>query len=216
MVHKKFENPVSTKQSIFIDRTPHPAARNYLDEMAPINGFHEENADSIRLRESFRDEVSKRMGELLLKGQTMLDEYCPTCSGILMEDRTGVRRCVTCELFQEKTASLIVAEIPLQEEDLEEAVNEPPVPSVEKPVAPRKAVVSKPASSAPVSKKSKKVTSSTKECNQSGAIEAARNAVIRKLEWATSQLDSAEDVDSVSDFLSLIQKSAETLQSLQI
>ncbi|UMM22623.1 hypothetical protein L5515_003750 [Caenorhabditis briggsae] len=218
MVHKKFENPVSTKQSTFIDRTPHPAARNYLDEMAPINGFHEENVDSIRLRESFRDEVSKRMGELLLKGQTMLDEYCPTCSGILMEDRTGVRRCVTCELFQEKTASLIVAEIPLQEEDLEEAVNEPPVQHsvpVEKTV-PRKVVVPKPAPSAPVAKKSKKVTSSTKECNQSEAIEAARNAVIRKLEWATSKLDSAEDVDSVSDFLSLIQKSAETLQSLQI
>ena len=80
MVHKKFENPISSKESHWIDRTPHPSARNYLDEMAPINGFHEDNDEAIRLRDSFRDEVSKRMGELLLKGQTMLDEYCPTCS----------------------------------------------------------------------------------------------------------------------------------------
>uniref|UniRef100_A0A8R1I9C2 Uncharacterized protein n=1 Tax=Caenorhabditis japonica TaxID=281687 RepID=A0A8R1I9C2_CAEJA len=80
MVHKKFVNPPSTREHNWIDRTPNPAARNYLDEMAPINGFHEDNSESIRMRDSFRDEVSKRMGELLLKGQTMLDEYCPTCN----------------------------------------------------------------------------------------------------------------------------------------
>lgn len=78
------------------------------------NGLFQE---SLRLRDAFRDEVSKRMGELLLKGQTMLDEYCPTCSGILMEDRAGVRRCVTCELYAEKLAQAgtIVAEVPLRE-----------------------------------------------------------------------------------------------------
>ncbi|KAK6010754.1 Sjogren'S syndrome/scleroderma autoantigen 1 [Ostertagia ostertagi] len=55
------------------------------------------------------------MGELLLRGVTMLDAYCQTCSGILMEDRSGVRTCVTCELFAERTkeGSRLVAEVPL-------------------------------------------------------------------------------------------------------
>lgn len=211
MVHKKFHNPISTKESTWIDRTPNPSARNYLDEMAPINGFNLENEEALRLRDSFRDEVSKRMGELLLKGQTMLDEYCPTCSGILMEDRTGVRRCVTCELYQEKS-SQVVAEIPLQEEDFKEAVDKSPiresVPS-QKQQVPRKAVIPK---AAPVVKKQKKVSEAT---NGNDAIESAKAAVLRKLEWATSNLEDTEDTTRTFDLLSVIQKSAETLQALQ-
>ncbi|EFO86764.1 hypothetical protein CRE_04821 [Caenorhabditis remanei] len=183
--------------------------------MAPINGFHEDNDEAIRLRDSFRDEVSKRMGELLLKGQTMLDEYCPTCSGILMEDRTGVRRCVTCELFREKT-SHIVAEIPLQEEDLQEAVDQSQAretASAEKTPATRKAIVPK---AAPVVKKSKKIAENTHGNDYTDTIVSAKSAVMRKLEWATSQLDSTEDTSRVFDFLTVIQKSAETLQALQL
>uniref|UniRef100_A0A1I7TMC3 Zf-AD domain-containing protein n=1 Tax=Caenorhabditis tropicalis TaxID=1561998 RepID=A0A1I7TMC3_9PELO len=229
MVHKKFDNPTSTKESTFVDRTPHPAARNYLDEMAPINGFHEENAEAIRLRDAFREEVSKRMGGLLLKGQTMLDEYCPTCSvrflffnfsstslfqGILMEDRTGVRRCVTCELYQEKT-SQIVAEVPLQDEDLKEAVdkspNQEPSP-VGKQNVPQKAVVPK---VIPAAKRQKKTTERSKGNDYQDAIEAAKLAVLKKLEWATSNLNSTDDTNSTFDFLTVIQKSAETLQALQ-
>ncbi|VDO87816.1 unnamed protein product [Heligmosomoides polygyrus] len=91
-------------------------ARNYSEEMAPVNGIRD--ASSFRLfRNSwlFRDEVSKRMGELLLRGVTMLDAYCQVCNGILMEDRNGVRTCVTCELFAERTreGSRLIAEVPL-------------------------------------------------------------------------------------------------------
>ncbi|VDN36615.1 unnamed protein product, partial [Cylicostephanus goldi] len=55
------------------------------------------------------------MGEMLLRGVTMLDAYCQVCNGILMEDRNGVRTCVTCELFAESTkeGSRLIAEVPL-------------------------------------------------------------------------------------------------------
>ncbi|EGT34731.1 hypothetical protein CAEBREN_12220 [Caenorhabditis brenneri] len=186
--------------------------------MAPINGFHQENDEALRLRDSFRDEVSKRMGELLLKGQTMLDEYCQTCSGILMEDRTGVRRCVTCEVFQEKT-SQIVGEVPLQEEEFHEAADTIPIHEKEKQTAPKKTVIQKAVSSSqkavPAPKKTKKSVEASKESDTPDAVEAAKEAVLRKLEWAASKLDATEETARVFDFLSIIQKSAETLQALQ-
>ncbi|VDL82355.1 unnamed protein product [Nippostrongylus brasiliensis] len=55
-------------------RFPNPAARNYFDEMAPVNGIRELSEQQLReaqaLRDNFRDEVSKRMGELLLRDTT--------------------------------------------------------------------------------------------------------------------------------------------------
>ncbi|VDK25273.1 unnamed protein product, partial [Anisakis simplex] len=65
------------------------------------------------------------MGELLLRGYTMLDAYCNVCTGILMEDRQGVRVCVTCDLTNAQRnpstsspgGSRLVAEIPLEESD---------------------------------------------------------------------------------------------------
>nr|CDJ81911.1 Sjogrens syndrome scleroderma autoantigen 1 domain containing protein [Haemonchus contortus] len=87
--------------------------------MAPVNGIRElseeQLAEAQEIRAKFRDDVSKKMGELLLRGVTMLDAYCHICDGILMEDRNGVRRCVTCELLEEHTkeGSRLVAEVPL-------------------------------------------------------------------------------------------------------
>ncbi|KJH50287.1 Sjogren'S syndrome/scleroderma autoantigen 1 [Dictyocaulus viviparus] len=87
--------------------------------MPLLNGTRElteeQFSEAQRLRSEFRDGVSRRMGELLLQGMTMLDAYCQVCNGILMEDRNGVRNCVTCELFEERTkeGSRLVAEVPL-------------------------------------------------------------------------------------------------------
>ncbi|VDP12690.1 unnamed protein product [Onchocerca flexuosa] len=53
-------------------------------------------------RHSLRDRISSRMGELLLLGQTMLNEYCELCAGILMEDRQGVRCCVACDMVNQE------------------------------------------------------------------------------------------------------------------
>ncbi|KAK6026727.1 Sjogren'S syndrome/scleroderma autoantigen 1 [Ostertagia ostertagi] len=113
MGHRGFIQPTGPSKSQqarkenTYSRAPNPSARNYFEEMAPVNGIRElseeQLAEAQELRNKFRDEVSKKMGELLLRGVTMLDAYCQTCSGILMEDRSGVRTCVTCELFAERT-----------------------------------------------------------------------------------------------------------------
>lgn len=44
------------------------------------------------------DLVSKKMGQLLLKGFKMLASICETCECILMEDKGGVELCIGCNL----------------------------------------------------------------------------------------------------------------------
>ncbi|KAM3723611.1 Protein ZNRD2 [Dirofilaria immitis] len=67
-----------------------------------LNGLRQVTQEHQQLleqtRRSLRDRISSRMGELLLLGQTMLNEYCELCAGILMADRQGVRCCVTCDM----------------------------------------------------------------------------------------------------------------------
>lgn len=85
----------------------------------------EEFEAAANARRELLDQVSAKMGELLLRGYTMLDAYCNVCTGILMEDRQGVRVCVTCDLTNAQRnpstsspgGSRLVAEIPLEESD---------------------------------------------------------------------------------------------------
>lgn len=99
--------------------TPDVPARSCFEDMVLLNGTRELTEEQLsearRCRDEFRDDVSRRMGDLLLRGMTMLDVYCEVCNGILMENRDGVRNCVTCELFNERTkeGSRLVAEVPL-------------------------------------------------------------------------------------------------------
>ncbi|CAB3402074.1 unnamed protein product [Caenorhabditis bovis] len=198
---------------------------NYLDKMAPINGLPDISTE--RIREAFRDEVSKRMGELLLKGHTMLDEYCQTCSGIIMEDRQQQRRCVTCELYAEKTndGSRIAAQIPLDAEDLEEAAPGSITPKealmdysrsvdyddyeeiakklnsdLRKPSTTKKAVFSK-------EFKSKKATNS--------AVTISIEAIQKKMKWASEELNNTTHLPLILDLIDVISKSAQALKSLQ-
>lgn len=60
----------------------------------------EQTTTVAEVRRNIRDQVSMKMGDLLLRGYTMLNAYCDICSGILMEDRQGVRVCVTCDLLR--------------------------------------------------------------------------------------------------------------------
>uniref|UniRef100_A0A0R3RYF3 Sjogren's syndrome/scleroderma autoantigen 1 (Autoantigen p27) n=1 Tax=Elaeophora elaphi TaxID=1147741 RepID=A0A0R3RYF3_9BILA len=67
-----------------------------------LNGLNRITREQQQLleqtRHRLRDRISSRMGELLLLGQTMLNEYCELCAGILMENRQGVRSCVACDM----------------------------------------------------------------------------------------------------------------------
>lgn len=84
-----------------------------------------------------------------------------------------------------------------------------PAAPVNKPA--KKAVLQK---SAPAKKK--EAVPAAAEPSSSDTIESATTAVLQKLEWATDRLNSTEEVARVMDFLSVIQKSAETLKALRI
>jgi len=43
-----------------------------------------------------RDDVSAKLGSLLLKGYKMLADSCPDCSNVLMQDKKGLVICVNC------------------------------------------------------------------------------------------------------------------------
>ncbi|KAF8358024.1 hypothetical protein PRIPAC_93019 [Pristionchus pacificus] len=81
MVHRGFKRESEKKQP---------------ETMVPFNTEKREVIDTPDLN----NEVSRRMGELLLRGHTMLNAECE-CGGILMEDRHGVRRCIACEVREE-------------------------------------------------------------------------------------------------------------------
>lgn len=57
--------------------------------------FEDTDCDAERSKE---DLVSKKIGQLLLKGFKMLAASCETCVGVLLEDKAGVELCVTCNL----------------------------------------------------------------------------------------------------------------------
>jgi len=65
----------------------------------------EQNRQYVLDKENFRDRVSKDMGDLLLRGYTMLNEYCDICKGILMSNREGIRNCVACDVVRQQRAS---------------------------------------------------------------------------------------------------------------
>ncbi|GMS88510.1 hypothetical protein PENTCL1PPCAC_10685 [Pristionchus entomophagus] len=89
MVHRGFKRESDTNQQ---------------KTMAPFNTEKREVFDTPDMN----TEVSRRMGELLLRGHTMLNAECE-CGGILMEDRNGVRRCISCEVREEAPADPPVA-----------------------------------------------------------------------------------------------------------
>lgn len=106
---------------------------NKKQAMADSNGIRKLTEDQRKMaeekRQSIRDQVSKRMGDMLLRGYTMLDAYCDTCTGILMEDRRGNRECIQCELLrrelQSSSGDVRVAEIPLNpNDDVDDALDD--------------------------------------------------------------------------------------------
>uniref|UniRef100_A0A8R1IU03 Uncharacterized protein n=1 Tax=Caenorhabditis japonica TaxID=281687 RepID=A0A8R1IU03_CAEJA len=136
-----------------------------------------------------------------------------------MEDRAGVRRCVTCELFNEKLAQSgqIIAEVPLQGEELAEAVDEVPTTTEKKVEKKSKPTPSPTLKTTPKPKKIlKKVTIDEENESDENAIDVAREAVLRKIQWATAELDATKETARVLDFLAVIKTSAETLKALQI
>lgn len=196
--------------------------------MAPVNGVVQLSEDQIsqaqRKKDEFRDEVSKRMGALLLRGVTMLDAYCQTCNGILMEDRNQVRTCVTCELYAERSreGSTVVADIPLDIED-DNVTPGNSHPSAQPTPAPEPSTLRqgvriidvdrgrwatedthahkarRPVHKKDQEKKAPIQNTLTQSSNASGVdgYGLALQAVDRKMKWASEQLDASSNVEEI-------------------
>jgi len=66
------------------------------DSFAPSSSSSSASSSSSSTKAS-DDEVSQRMGELLLSGWAMLAQDCPQCEGVpLMRNRQGQMKCVSC------------------------------------------------------------------------------------------------------------------------
>lgn len=81
-------------------------------EMKKANIITEESrkiGETTKLpKKSLSDKISSKMGDLLVKGHTMLDEYCTVCSGILMKDpQTSVKNCIACQITNTQPAALL-------------------------------------------------------------------------------------------------------------
>ncbi|KAK0417356.1 hypothetical protein QR680_012961 [Steinernema hermaphroditum] len=79
-----------------------PVAIETRSHTKTMNGAKLVDQSEVReFQNRVSEEVSKRMGELLLKGYTMLDQYCDRCRGILMESRSNELICLQCTVVQE-------------------------------------------------------------------------------------------------------------------
>ncbi|MFH4980730.1 hypothetical protein AB6A40_007439 [Gnathostoma spinigerum] len=123
MVHRHFgaENSLDLNEAERMDGRP----SNESETLNGLTNVKEEQRELlIESQRRMRDQISSKMGDMLLRGYTMLNAYCQTCSGILMQDRGGELHCVTCDLLnaeltpQPSKASCLLAEIPLDSADL--------------------------------------------------------------------------------------------------
>ncbi|CAG9537087.1 unnamed protein product [Cercopithifilaria johnstoni] len=96
MVRHQFDIISKSKSPKIETDIAHQVEGMNLNGLQQVTQEHQQLLEQTRHR--LRDRISSRMGELLLLGQTMLNEYCELCAGILMENRQGVRSCVACEM----------------------------------------------------------------------------------------------------------------------
>uniref|UniRef100_A0A915PVQ7 Uncharacterized protein n=1 Tax=Setaria digitata TaxID=48799 RepID=A0A915PVQ7_9BILA len=96
MGHHRFDITLNSKSSEIETDLADQIEGMDMNGLRRVTQEHQQLLEQTRRR--LRDRISSRMGELLLLGQTMLNEYCELCAGILMEDRQGVRCCVACDM----------------------------------------------------------------------------------------------------------------------
>ncbi|PAV56368.1 hypothetical protein WR25_15480 [Diploscapter pachys] len=207
MGHKPFERKQSSSSStsnlVSISQT------RRIEEMSQKNGTinltdnEEEDSMLNRAESAFRDEVSKRMGEMLLKGYTMLDAYCDTCAGILMEDKNGVRRCVQCEVYKEYQDKRKLTNNDLVEDD--GAYRQAFTGSTSTSIAtPSSSIPQRPQSNFDVAN-----VVHTYGAHQTQptltSCKKAISAVQKKLDWATANLEASTDLEEISKYLQIIE-----------
>uniref|UniRef100_A0A914WFK4 Sjoegren syndrome/scleroderma autoantigen 1 n=1 Tax=Plectus sambesii TaxID=2011161 RepID=A0A914WFK4_9BILA len=207
------------------------AAENDEDQMGSrMNGLIEpsrEQQREIEARRQRNDRISQLMGSYLLRGYKMLDEYCPTCSNILMEDRQGTLYCVACEEIdnvrpnQQSQGTGAVAEISLEDSanlyrlgsgvQLSAASHGSTSVDVGVPAnvesTNRRSLADKATVACPFTAP----TVSSAACGRDSPIADAVRVVEQKLKWATDKLRTTQNVKESCELVDLMRSCADMI-----
>uniref|UniRef100_A0A672FJ20 Zinc ribbon domain containing 2 n=1 Tax=Salarias fasciatus TaxID=181472 RepID=A0A672FJ20_SALFA len=193
----------------------------------------------IQARRERQDKISKLMGDYLLKGYKMLGECCDVCGTILLQDRGQKNYCVSCQeldsdidkdnpalnaqaaLSQVRERQLAAhSPAPSQAHELNGGPsNTPASVSVPQPrpehcegaAAGGRALLPPPAAVPPPSRPSVPPQNPALR----PLLHEAEEAVLTKLRWATTQLQSSASLESSIQLCSLITSCANSLRSLK-
>ncbi|TKR78213.1 hypothetical protein L596_019058 [Steinernema carpocapsae] len=229
MVHRRFVGSVSetkseveTKEPVseidFEDVVNKPVVKLWGQAEAKssketeMNGLKPADQDETAiLREKVRCEVSKRMGELLLKGHTMLDQYCETCMGILMESRAKVIQCLQCTIWQEFAPPQPKPE-PMTEmdsiSDHEPSPKRIAIQSAGPPSAKDAQLLAK-------MEISEETSSSQASCSV-GLYQYASRSVANKLKWACDALDACTHPTEVLALIDVVSSATKFLKENEL
>ncbi|XP_070774017.1 protein ZNRD2 isoform X2 [Enoplosus armatus] len=185
----------------------------------------------IQARRERQDKISKLMGDYLLKGYKMLGECCDVCGTILLQDKQQKNYCVSCQeldsdvdkdnpalnaqaalsqvrerqLAAQSPASSQAPELNGVPSSSQASVSVPRPEHCEGAAAGGRAALLPPAVPSPPTPASTTAVAPTQ----------AEEAVLTKLRWATTQLQSSASLESSIQLCSLIASCASSLRSLK-
>uniref|UniRef100_A0A3B5R6M6 Zinc ribbon domain containing 2 n=1 Tax=Xiphophorus maculatus TaxID=8083 RepID=A0A3B5R6M6_XIPMA len=185
----------------------------------------------IQARRERQDKISKLMGDYLLKGYKMLGDCCEVCGTVLLQDRQQKNYCVSCQeldsdidkdnpALNPQAALSQVRERQLAAQVLAAApeLNGGPTSSLASVLVPQprpehcegaaaggRALLPPPAVASPP----------PPNTTLQPVLEEAEEAVLTKLRWATTQLQSSASLEASIQLCSLISSCANSLRSLR-
>uniref|UniRef100_A0A3B5LEJ1 Zinc ribbon domain containing 2 n=1 Tax=Xiphophorus couchianus TaxID=32473 RepID=A0A3B5LEJ1_9TELE len=185
----------------------------------------------IQARRERQDKISKLMGDYLLKGYKMLGDCCEVCGTVLLQDRQQKNYCVSCQeldsdidkdnpalnpqaaLSQVRERQL-AAQVPAAAPELNGGptsslasalVPQPRPEHCEGAAAGGRALLPPPVVASPP----------PPNTTLQPVLEEAEEAVLTKLRWATTQLQSSASLEASIQLCSLISSCANSLRSLR-
>ncbi|XP_069750073.1 protein ZNRD2 isoform X2 [Narcine bancroftii] len=170
----------------------------------------------IEARRERQDKISKLMGDYLLKGYRMLAESCVECGTVLLQDKKQKNYCVACQELNsdvDKDNPALNPQAALSQvrerQRLYNGQPEHPFSSCSQDLS---AETRLPAATGP---RQLLALPLAEEDAESGAPGEAERAVMRKLAWASAELERAASIEYSSQLLALIRSCADSLHSLR-
>uniref|UniRef100_A0A3B4VCP1 Zinc ribbon domain containing 2 n=1 Tax=Seriola dumerili TaxID=41447 RepID=A0A3B4VCP1_SERDU len=173
----------------------------------------------IQARRERQDKISKLMGDYLLKGYKMLGECCDVCGTILLQDRQQKNYCVSCQELDsdiDKDNPALNAQAALSQVRERQLAAQSPAPS-QAPELNGGPSNSQASGSVPQPRPEhcEGAAAGGRALLPPPAVPSPSEAVLTKLRWATTQLQSSASLEASIQLCSLITSCANSLRSLK-